>query len=71
VHKLPAVNSKQIIRVLNKPGYLFLRQSGSHARYALPDGLRPVTVAIHSTKTIPPKTLRAILRQIDISVEEF
>jgi len=30
-----------------------------------------VTIPVHKGKTVPPGTLRAILRDADISIEEF
>lgn len=45
------------------------RQAGSHARYVHPDG-RGVTVPIHPGD-VPLPVLRSILRQAEMSEEEW
>lgn len=68
--KLPRnVKGKQLIRVLKKMGFIKTGSKGSHVRLAHPDG-RWTQIAVHP-KPIPQGTLRAILRQADISVEEL
>lgn len=68
--KLPSVQARQVIRVLEIIGFQRIRQSGSHATYRHPDG-RWTIVAIHPSKTIPRGTLRKIIRDAGLSVEEF
>ena len=70
--KLPAVSGKTVLRFLEKRGFYVHRTSGSHRILKHPD--RPelrVVVAVHGTKPIPKGILRAILRQADVSVDEF
>ncbi len=47
--KQPVVNAKQLIKALEKKGFVFSRQSGSHAIYIDKNGTR-VTVPIHGKK---------------------
>ena len=68
--KQPVLNSKQLIKVLEKKGFLFSRQSGSHAIYINPEGIR-VTVPIHSKKDIEKGLLKQILSDARISFEEL
>jgi predicted RNA binding protein YcfA (HicA-like mRNA interferase family) len=68
--KLPAANSRKVVGVLEKLGFELIRQSGSHATYRHPDG-RWTIVAIHSVKTIPKGTLRKIIRDTGLTVDEF
>lgn len=68
--KLPVVNYKDLIRVLRSLGYLEHRQKGSHLIMKNPDGWRAV-VPIHPGRDIPAGTLKAILRDIEISVDEL
>ena len=67
--KQPVVNAKQVINALTKKGFVFDRQSGSHAIY-MKDRLR-VIVPIHGKKDIAPGTLRQILTDAQISFEEL
>lgn len=66
--KLPAVKPDEVVRALERAGFVRVRQTGSHRR--LVRGNRRVTVAMH-TYDMPPKTLRSAIRQAGLSVEEF
>ncbi len=68
--KLPVVNARQMVRVLEQLGFQRIRQSGSHATYRHPDG-RWTIVSIHAGKTIPSGTLRKIIRDIGVSGEQL
>lgn len=69
--KLPVVSGADLIRALGKFGYLEVRQKGSHVRLRHPSAPRrlPVTVPLHPE--IAFGTLRRILRDAAISVEEL
>ncbi len=68
--KLPRnIKGKQLITILERLGFKMIGKRGSHHRLSHPDG-RWTQVAVHP-KPIPQGTLRAILRQIDMSTEEF
>ncbi len=67
--KLPQITPKDLVRFFQKQGFSITRQVGSHARLAHPDG-RKVTIAIHS-KPIAPGTFNSILKQAQMSREEF
>ena len=68
--KLPRVNAKEIIRVLELVGFSLARQSGSHKIYKNAEGKR-VTIPFHSRKILHPKLLQSILKDTDLSVERF
>ena len=69
--KLPAIKGRELIQVLKKLGFFEHPERGSsHLVYKHPDGRRTV-VARHPGKDIPRGTLRAILRDINISIDEF
>lgn len=68
--KLPRVNASDAIRALEKAGFFLARQSGSHRIYKNAEGRR-VTVPYHSGKELHPKILKSILRDADMTVEEF
>ncbi len=69
--KLPSVNCEQLVRVLKRAGFVEQRQRGSHLHLRREADKKRVTVPMHKGRAIPPGTLRAILRDADITVEEF
>lgn len=68
--KLPIIKSKELIRALNNLGFFEFHRVGSHAQFKHSDGRR-ITVPIHAGKDINKKTLRGIINDLDIPVEEF
>jgi predicted RNA binding protein YcfA (HicA-like mRNA interferase family) len=70
--KFPAVTSDEVIKVLQKIGFRFKRQSGSsHAVYYREADKRRTNVPIHKGKIIKRKTFKSILSDIGLTVEEF
>ena len=65
--KLPDVSGKEAQRALERLGFVFMRQSGSHE--ILRRGNRGCVVPMH--REISRGTLRGILEQAGVSVEEF
>lgn len=69
--KLPVIKDRELIKILLKLGFAQHKERGtSHLVFAHPDGRR-TTVARHPGRDIPRGTLRAILRDINISPQEF
>ncbi|MCL5731925.1 MAG: type II toxin-antitoxin system HicA family toxin [Candidatus Thermoplasmatota archaeon] len=67
--KLPSVSGKDALKALSKVGFEFRRQAGSHMILKREkDGKR---VVIPNHDELPKGTLRAIIRQCDLTVEEF
>ncbi len=69
--KLPRVGCRQLVRALKRAGFEELRQRGSHLHLRRASDGKRVTVPVHQGRTVPVGTLRAILRDADIGVEEF
>ncbi len=67
--KLPQIKPRQIEKVLLKLGFAKRHGKGSHNVFAHPDGRRTV-VPVHA-KPIKIGTLNAMLRQINITPNEF
>jgi len=65
--KLPRVSGATVVRVLERLGFEKLRQSGSHV--IMRRGARGCVVPMHSEVKVG--TLAGILRQADVSPEEF
>lgn len=68
--KLPRqLKPKQVVRALEKLGFKKFGSRGSHVHFRHQDG-RWTQVAIHP-KPIPPGTLKAILRQAKLSIDDL
>ena len=69
--KLPALTGKEVARVAQKLSFEFRRQTGSHAIHVRKqDGAR-VVIPMHAGATLKRKTLRAIIQDLKVTVEEF
>ena len=68
--KLPRVTANEMIKIVEKMGFHFIRQSGSHKIYKNNEGKR-VTIAYHSGKILHPKIIKSILVDVGISVDKF
>lgn len=66
--KFPVLKPKEIIRVLEKLGFVKVRSRGSHVQYK--KGNLLVTVPFH-TKYLRQEILKSILRQAQITIEEL
>jgi predicted RNA binding protein YcfA (HicA-like mRNA interferase family) len=66
--KLPRdISGPEAVKVLRRLGFEIVRQEGSHIRMS--KGNVHVTVPNH--RQLMPKTLQSILRQAEITLEEF
>lgn len=61
---------KAVCKALKELGFDFVRQKGSHLRFAHTDG-RKTTVPSHSGEDIGPKLLNKIAKDIGVEKEEF
>ncbi len=68
---LPVITSRDVIKVARKLGFQLDRQSGSHAIYYHPEKKIRVVVPVHPGKDIKPKTLKGIIDDMGITIEEF
>jgi predicted RNA binding protein YcfA (HicA-like mRNA interferase family) len=70
--RLPAVNGKRAIQALIKAGFTLNRIVGSHHVMTYPgDEKRTVTVPVHGARDLKPGTLRSIIRQAGLTVDDF
>lgn len=67
--KLPRISGKECVDALIKAGFIFRRQSGSHIVLRRDDPFAQVVVPNHDE--LDRGTLRSIIRQADMGVEEF
>jgi predicted RNA binding protein YcfA (HicA-like mRNA interferase family) len=66
--KLPVLKPKEIIRALERAGFVFERQKGSHRIY-VKDNIG-VTIPFHN-KDMKPKTLKHIIKQSGFDLKDF
>jgi predicted RNA binding protein YcfA (HicA-like mRNA interferase family) len=69
--KLPLVSGQEVIRALERLGFVAGRQRGSHVvlKKQTPDGEIGCVVPLH--RELAPGTLRGILKQARINQEDF
>lgn len=68
--KLPVVSGPELIKALSKAGYAVDHQTGSH--FVLRTNSYPHrTLTVPNHKEVAKGTLRAIIRQAGLEVEEF
>jgi predicted RNA binding protein YcfA (HicA-like mRNA interferase family) len=68
--KLPRITADEVIRTLERAGFKLSRQSGSHKIYKNLAGKR-VTVPYHKGRVLHPKVLSSILKDAQLSKEDF
>ena len=68
--RLPRLRGKELIRILERAGFQVARTKGSHTFLKHPDG-RTTVVPVHSGETIWPGLLRAILRDVEMLVDDL
>lgn len=68
--KLPVLSSSDVIRILERKGFIFDRIKGSHHIYFKPDTLRRVVIP-HHKKDLPKGTLHEILKQAGLTSEDI
>jgi len=67
--KLPRISGRECIKALEKAGFQVKRKEGSHIVLRRTDPFTQLVVPDH--KELDRGTLRAIIRQATMSVEEF
>jgi len=67
--RLPRISGKECVRALEKANFYFKRQHGSHIILRRDEPYAQIVIPDH--KEIDRGTLRAIIRQAGISVDEF
>lgn len=67
---VPVLRPREVVAILERLGFVEVRQRGSHKQFRHPDG-RVTTVPFHAGRDIAPALLRQIARDIGLTVEEF
>lgn len=67
--RLPRPTGTEMVKFLEREGFVLLRVRGSH--HFLERGEQRTSVPVHGNQTLKIGTLRSILRDIGMSTEEF
>ncbi len=67
--KLPVISGAECVKVLEQIGFTIARQRGSHIILVREDPRTTVSIPDH--KELDRGTLRSIIRQIGLNVDEF
>lgn len=70
---IPICSSREIVRAMERAGFVWARTKGSHATYTRRDADARTRVAVIpiSKREVPTGTLANVLRQAGMSVDEF
>ena len=66
--RLPVLTPAKVIRALERAGFIFFRQRGSHRIYTRGD--KGITVPFHN-KDMRPGTLKHVIQESGLTLEEF
>ena len=67
--RLPALNAREIVRAFGQAGFEFQRQTGGHL--ILYSAVRHQTLSVPNHASVKRGTLRALVRQAGLTIEEF
>ena len=67
---LPVLKPREAVRVLERLGFVQVRQRGSHRQFRHPDG-RQTTVPDHGSRDLSPIILRQIIKDIGLTADAF
>jgi len=68
--RVPSVRGDRVVRALERAGFKVARVAGSHYVMRHPDG-RGTTVPVHPGRDLAKVTLRNILADADLTIDEF
>jgi len=68
--KIPPLNPRKLIKILEKTGFKVVRQKGSHV-IMMNDIKTRVVIPVHPGKDVKPGLVRAIISEAGINREKF
>jgi len=69
--KVPVVHYDRVIRALRRDGWVVVRQRGSHIRLQKETATETLRIIVPAHRPIKRSTLAHLLKQAQLSVEEF
>lgn len=71
MRKLPVISGREMVRVLNKTGFVIVGRKGSHVRLKRIRGREILIVVVPMHHELARGTLRSILRQANLTVQDL
>jgi predicted RNA binding protein YcfA (HicA-like mRNA interferase family) len=68
--RLPHPRGRELLRALERAGFVVIRVRGSHHQMKHPDG-RVTTVPVHAGEVIGNSLMKAILKQCEMSIDQI
>lgn len=68
--KLPVLKPREVVKLLEKKGFVEVRQKGSHKQFRHSDG-RATTVPFHQGQDISPILFKQIAKDIGLTPEQL
>jgi predicted RNA binding protein YcfA (HicA-like mRNA interferase family) len=69
--KVPSLAYEQVIRALQRSGWIVVRQKGSHIRLQKRTSIETLKLTVPAHRPILRSTLAHIIKQAKLSVDEF
>lgn len=69
--KVPSENYDRIVAALERLGFQFVRQRGSHIRLEKPLSDRTIRITVPAHRPVKRSTLAKLLKQAEVSLEDF
>lgn len=69
--KLPVLSGKQLLKLLQKNGFVVVRQKGSHVFIENKDAGLTTVIPLHGNEDLGKGLLKAILNDLELSVDEL
>lgn len=69
--RLPVVSGNKVVKALQKKGFLIVHQRGSHVKLKKTEGDKVYIAIVPMHRELAKGTLKSILRQANIAVEEL
>lgn len=67
----PRISGKDVVATLRRAGFILIYIEGSHHYLEPSEGGSLVTVPVHTNKILKPKTLKNILNQAGMTIDDF
>jgi predicted RNA binding protein YcfA (HicA-like mRNA interferase family) len=71
VSKVPSVSYQQIVKALQRAGWVVVRQKGSHIRMQKRESGKLLKITVPAHRPVKRSTLSHILKQAQIETERF
>jgi predicted RNA binding protein YcfA (HicA-like mRNA interferase family) len=69
--QIPVLNYDKVVKSLQKNGFYFVRQKGSHIRMQKKTSEKTIKVTVPAHKPIKKNTLRQLIKQSELDLDDF